>query len=319
MRSDPASSRENTISAAIGDKLGTASPQEILSGVRVLQLLHQNRDIDILVRKSYQRSRVPLLPHAVIEAILHSTRDLLDQAPEEAGPGLDVYLTELTAHIFENSAKPLVAHPSTTVDEYVALFTGDHLRWEAVGNLFAVASRALTATPANDTLFSGGSNRLPDRSTLILQMAEASDCCLILCARVSSANELLVALQVNDVMLKTQQYGDSSKKWDPISPLIKRRRELVKSELTRNLPYLRLPGMETARRPLRHRLLHRSSQAKRGRRQGCERLSRLSRAVETGLLCSRLLRGQVPRYLSGTAAAAQLPTLQAGSAAGPER
>jgi hypothetical protein len=140
-----------------------------------------------------------------LEAILRSVRDLLDRAPEA---GLDLYLKQLSTQIFANSFKPLVAHPSMTVDEYVALFTGDHLRWEAVGNIFAVAGRSLTATPANDTLFSG--NRLPARSTLVCQMAEASDRCLSFCDQVSSANELLVALQVNDVMLKTQQYGDSS-------------------------------------------------------------------------------------------------------------
>lgn len=186
----------------------SASPQDILSGVRVLEVLYQNREFDILVRESYRRSRVPLLPYALLETILGSIRDRLDQAPEA---GLDLYLKELSTRIFENSSKPLVTHPSMTVDEYVALFTGDHLRWEAVGNIFAVAGRSLTATPANDTLFSG--NRLPARSTLILQMAEASDRCLSFCAHVSSANELLVALQVNDVMLKTQQYGDSSMIW----------------------------------------------------------------------------------------------------------
>jgi hypothetical protein len=169
---------------------------------------------------------VPLLPYAVLEAILRSVRDLLDRAPEA---GLDLYLKQLSTQIFANSSKPLVAHPSMTVEDYVALFTGDHLRWEAVGNVFAVAGRSLTATPANDTLFSG--NRLPARSTLVSQMAEASDRCLSFCDQVSSANELLVALRVNDLMLKTQQYGDSSMIHCPL-PLLKRRGWVKNDELT---------------------------------------------------------------------------------------
>ncbi|KAK6209987.1 C6 transcription factor [Colletotrichum tabaci] len=95
-----------------------------------------------------------------------------------------------------------------TAEEYVSLFTGERLRWEAVGNVFAVAGRALVATPGDDPLFI--ESNLPAHSTLLSQISEASDICLSFCTRASCSNELLVSLQVNDLMLKTQQHGDSS-------------------------------------------------------------------------------------------------------------
>ncbi|RYP35283.1 hypothetical protein DL767_003871 [Monosporascus sp. MG133] len=94
-----------------------------------------------------------------------------------------------------------------TVDDYVSLFIDANLRWEAVGNIFAVAGRSLMATLVNDALLDDG---LTTRESLLSQISEAINLCLSLCNHVSCSNELLVSLQVNDVMLKTLQFGDSS-------------------------------------------------------------------------------------------------------------
>lgn len=175
------------------------------SGARVLQLLYQHPVCDALVRQSYQRSRVPLLPFRILEDILQSIRQLLDGTPDV---GTDRYLGELAAQISRNSSHPLVPHRSMSVDEYISMFTGANLRWEAVGNIFAVAGRSLMATPVNDPLFLG--HPLPARESLLSQLADATNLCLSICNSVASSNELLVSFQVNDIMLKTQQYGDSS-------------------------------------------------------------------------------------------------------------
>lgn len=224
------------------------SPIDVQSGQKVLQLLFDHRGCDILVRQSYQRSRVPLIPYKILEDVLQSTRQLLDQAP---ATGVEGYLGELSAKIFENSSHPLGSNQSTTVNEYISLFTGSKLRWEAVGNIFAVAGRSLMATADNDALFQG--DRLPNRTSLLCQMAEGSDRCLSFCSPVSCANELLVSLQVNDVMLKTQQYGDSSMVAEPSS-------DSKKTQLTLTF---RLPSMAATWRSGLHGLLCRSSPARR--------------------------------------------------------
>ncbi|KAH6723311.1 putative C6 transcription factor [Leptodontidium sp. MPI-SDFR-AT-0119] len=178
---------------------------DVLSGVRVLKLLYVHRICDSLVRESYRRSRVPLLPYKVVGDILRSIHDVLTQC---ATDGSDRHLSELSTQIFENSSQPLDPHQSMTVEEYISLFTGSQLRWEAIGNVFAVAGRAIIASPDNDPIFV--ENGAPGRANLLSQIAEASDLCLSFCARESCSNELLVSLQVNDLMLKTQQHGDSS-------------------------------------------------------------------------------------------------------------
>ncbi|KAI1342750.1 hypothetical protein F5Y15DRAFT_267477 [Xylariaceae sp. FL0016] len=178
---------------------------DVHSGRRVLELLYHNGALDTLVFRSSQRSRVPLLPHRVLDAILQSVHRLLDRVPTT---DIDQYLNELSAQISQNSAQALHVGPSTTVEEYILSFTGSSLRWEALGNVFAVAGRSLVATPVNEAVFPEDISI--DRSTLLSQIAEATDICLSFCETPSCSNELLVSLQVNNVMLKTQQYGDSS-------------------------------------------------------------------------------------------------------------
>lgn len=171
----------------------------------MLQLLYHQKLCDTLVRQSCERSRVPILPYKVLDRILGTIRQLLDQIPMHE---CERHLGDLSARIFKNCSHPLAPQKSMTVAEYVSSFTGNNSRWEAIGNIFAVAGRSLMATPDNHLLFMG--DGISTKETILAQVADASNICLSLCDQVFCSNELLISLQVNDVMLKTQQYGDSS-------------------------------------------------------------------------------------------------------------
>ncbi|KXJ91755.1 hypothetical protein Micbo1qcDRAFT_174786 [Microdochium bolleyi] len=180
--------------------------KDIASGVKVLKLLHSHRVYESLIQESQQRCRGPLLHHKVLDDIMQAICKVLDEA---ASNGLEQTLAKVSARKFDNTSRPLVPRKSMAVQEYVSLFTEDLLRWEATGNVLAVAGRALVATPDNDTLLK--ENQLPDRAHLLSRIAEACSFCLSWCTQSSCSNELTISLQVNDLMFKTQQRGDSIK------------------------------------------------------------------------------------------------------------
>lgn len=66
------------------------------------------------------------------------------------------------------------------------------------------------STPDSDPDFTQAAPDSEAKDRLRAQIVEASGICLGFCDQASSVNELLGFYQYNDVMLRTQQYGDSS-------------------------------------------------------------------------------------------------------------
>lgn len=181
-------------------------PRRVQSGVEVLGLLYNLTIFDILIRIYYERSRVAVMPHRVIDSIVSSIRR---EFSSFSAHETEDRLHGLSIRIHHNSSKPLVSYRSMTVEEYCSSFTGENSRWEAVASIFAVAGMALMATPDNDPVLTQGSV-VHVKDTLVAQIAEAVNICLSFCHQAASGNELLAFLQYNDLMRKTQQYGDSS-------------------------------------------------------------------------------------------------------------
>lgn len=182
----------------------SVEPERAQSGADVLLFLYNLTVRQKLIDKFYSRSWNAVVPKIVLDVILTSVQEIFNGLnPNDPMP----QLRNLATQIFQNSSRAMTAHQSMTVTEYCASFTGRNLRWEALGNIFSVCGQQLVITPDNDPEISEDS-RVKDR--LLEQVLQASTICLNFCDQASSANELLAYLQYNDVMLRTQQYGDSS-------------------------------------------------------------------------------------------------------------
>ena len=174
------------------------------TGAQILRFLRDRPECDALAREARLRSRLPTLPYPLVDRMVSLTRRLLEKTPAS---GID----DLSARIFDNTSRQLTADKSTTVEEYMQSFNGDNVRWEVIGIVMSAAARALTTTMENDLLaLHSFAHELQDRETLIAQLGDITGMCIDFCNTASSSNFLLVALLINDVMLKTQQYGDSS-------------------------------------------------------------------------------------------------------------
>ncbi|KAJ5760855.1 hypothetical protein N7520_008011 [Penicillium odoratum] len=196
----------------------SVEPERVQSGADVLLFLYNLDFRQKLVDKFYSRLWHSVVPKIVLDAILHSIQDIFHGFdPNNLMPQLQ----NLATQIFQNSSRAMKIYASMTVKEYCDSFTGRNLRWEALANIFSVCGQQLMITPDNDPEVSQGSEDPRVKDRLLEQVIWASTVCLSFCDQASSANELLAYLQYNDVVLRTQQYGDSSyQAWRRLGDLV---------------------------------------------------------------------------------------------------
>ncbi|KAE8355181.1 hypothetical protein BDV28DRAFT_55721 [Aspergillus coremiiformis] len=193
-------------------------PDRLRAGIELLKLLYDFPIYDVLIRKFYTRKGIIVVPITIVEAIIESIRNTFDGL--DIGSDIDAQFQALVYQISQNTSRPLSPHGSMTVHEYYASFTGKNLRWEALGVVLSGSGISLMSTSDNDPDLVQAAPSSEARERLRAQIVEASSICLGFCDQASSINELLGFAQYNDVMLKTQHYGDSSyQAWRRLSDL----------------------------------------------------------------------------------------------------
>ncbi|KAJ5132444.1 hypothetical protein N7448_006602 [Penicillium atrosanguineum] len=196
----------------------SVDPDRVQSGAEILLLLYSLNDRRQLIERYYRSSWGAVVPKMIMDAILGSIAEIFDGInPNDPKPQLQ----DLSTRIFQNSSRALKTHQSMTVQEYCNSFIGLNFRWEALGSILTMCGQQLVITPDNDPEFSHESDDPGAKDRLLEQVTVASSVCLSFCDQASSANELLAFLQYTDVMLRTQQYGDSSyQAWRRLGDLV---------------------------------------------------------------------------------------------------
>ncbi|KAK5998049.1 hypothetical protein PT974_00419 [Cladobotryum mycophilum] len=190
-----------------GSQMHSVDAERLQAASNVLRLLYDSPAYDSLIRRYYQRTWVTITPNKIIESVLCSMRLIFDGFDPDNN---NTQFQDFANQMFYNSSRSLTTRGSMTVEEYCASFTGRYFRWEALGNVFAVAGLSLMPTPDNDPTFVKKAADPQAKEELLAQVLEASGICLSFCDQAASSNELLGFFQYNDLMLRTQQYGDSS-------------------------------------------------------------------------------------------------------------
>ncbi|KAF4760534.1 hypothetical protein N7455_002161 [Penicillium solitum] len=192
-------------------------PDRLQSGVDVLRFLYNLTVWDMLIARFYVRTWGNIVPKRIMDELLRSVRDIFDGFSSDP----TAQLQDLANRIFQNTSRPMRTHKSMSVEEYCSSFTGRNLRWEALGSILTLCGMQLVITLDNDPEIMQGSDDPRAKDQLLEQVTVISTICLGFCDQTSSANELLAMLQFNDVMLRTQQYGDSSyQAWRRLGDLV---------------------------------------------------------------------------------------------------
>lgn len=125
-------------------------------------------------------------------------------------PRTNERLLIMSREICHNAMKPLPASSSTK--EWTESFSGHNLRWEIVGNLFAIFAHSVMTVPAWDPLFAtnkdGGEWNKRQHGE---RSRECADACLALCNNVDSVNDFVIALMSTAYILQSLYEGDTSK------------------------------------------------------------------------------------------------------------
>ena len=195
-------------STVTGTPVRAVDPDRLRAGVELLKLIYDLPIYDVLVRKLYSKKAMVVVPMIIIDAIIESLRSTFDSL--DLGSDIEAQFQALVYQISQNTSRPLTTHRSMSVHEYCASFSGKSLRWESLGIVLSISGISLMSTSDNDPDLVQVAPSSEARERLRAQIVEASGICLNFCDQASSINELLGFTQYNDVMLKTQHFGDTS-------------------------------------------------------------------------------------------------------------
>ncbi|KAE8377294.1 hypothetical protein BDV26DRAFT_293376 [Aspergillus bertholletiae] len=195
-------------STVTGSSVRAVDPDRLRVGVELLKMIYDFPIYDVLVWKLYAKKAIVVVPIVISEAIIESIRSTFDSL--DIGSDMETQFQELIYQISHNTSRPLTSHRSMTVAEYCASFSGKNLRWESLAVVLSISGISLMSTSDNDPDLVQAAPSSEARERLRAQIVEASSICLNFCDQASSINELLGLAQYNDVMLKTQHYGDTS-------------------------------------------------------------------------------------------------------------
>ena len=186
--SGPAGIRDDEPDVSRSLQLGSWILQN-LQYVSIIQSL-----VDIYVRTSQVSPTATLIPMKAVETLQHLASE-------------DV--NALAQKITRNTQKPLQVPPKMHASTFSTLFTGDNLRWEFLGLVFAWAALSLSMSLLNEK----GSATTPDgisKTSFAQLLTACSDACITLCRQNTHTNDILSWCLYENLILLTFQHGEAS-------------------------------------------------------------------------------------------------------------
>lgn len=113
--------------------------------------------------------------------------------------------------LFMNGAKPMKFDASMTFQRYHTLFSGENLRWEAIGMFFTAVGLSCCIMLAADNTVDFPRTGTVDKRALAQRMLEASDASITFCEQTGNLNDVGMWLISENFLLMSLVIGDSSK------------------------------------------------------------------------------------------------------------
>ena len=183
---------------------------QIAKGVVCLQVIEDLPLFELLMEQWRNPSPLSVMNHLIIPCLRSLKTELYDKLLN-AEPGLwGQMLTHYSKLLFKNSLKPIVTSRNSTIEQYAEQFTGENLRWEAVGIFFtSVGLAACTITNLKAT--KPGVSSLEQRQRLAKRMLEAADVCLSFFEEIGQLSDAETWFATESAHLSTLVEGDASK------------------------------------------------------------------------------------------------------------
>ena len=189
---------------------GHARPDrtQIESGNKLIGLLHPFSLFEELLHRLFLANHTFTVASPFFLGALPSVREVLER---ESNPKDEKENDLLSLKICENTFRPMHVPASITASNFHTLFTGQNLRWEFIGFVFALAGRCASIKPAHSTIFVNDDGEAIGRNRFVHEMMIASRTCIAMCRQNGeTVNDVLIWLLYENLVFSTQHYGDSS-------------------------------------------------------------------------------------------------------------
>lgn len=197
------------------ERCNLENQQHIDQGIRILHRFPSRVNCDRLLGRYFAVADV-MLPEPTIRYCHESIWSTYGSYLEE--PRTDERLSVMSTELCKNAMCPLPA--SSSNQAWTASFSGRNLRWEIVGNLFAIFGLTVMTVADWELLFA--CNKDGDQWNKKQSGEESRECaeaCLSLCNDVDSINDFVIALMSATIYLQSFHEGDTSKSlpWKMVS------------------------------------------------------------------------------------------------------
>lgn len=95
-------------------------------------------------------------------------------------------------------------------DEFYSLFTGENLRWEFVGFIFALAGNSVRCRYDETQILDLGNGEEMDAHTFCKEMVLASNACIEICRQYEHVNDLVIWMYKSHLYLGSEVLGETS-------------------------------------------------------------------------------------------------------------
>ena len=183
--------------------------EHVSQGVRILKRFPERPLCDQLLNRYFDECDV-LIPEQVVCHVHESIWSTYGECLSAVTGTNHERLSEMSTQLCKTAMAPL--KPSTTSNEWLESFMGRHLRWEIIGNLFAIFGLAIMTYSDWDPLFASANESTPyTKRQYGSAMRECAEACLALCNDVDAVNDFVVSLMTTAYCLQSFYEGDASK------------------------------------------------------------------------------------------------------------
>jgi hypothetical protein len=154
----------------------------------------------------YARGRFTTIPAPLVLEPLRLLQEHVDKNSwNQEGNWKDIY-DRITAA----TSQPLEFSGDTTAREFCALFTGENLRWEFIGLVFALAGGSIQRQYKGSHILDLGNGEEIDADTFAQEMVLAANACIEICRQNGHVNDLIIWMRQAYYLFGTCVLGENS-------------------------------------------------------------------------------------------------------------
>ncbi|OKL61728.1 hypothetical protein UA08_03061 [Talaromyces atroroseus] len=156
----------------------------------------------------YQRGRFTIIPAPLVLDSLSLVQEHVEKnAWNQEGNWKDIY-----ERITATTSQPLEFSSDTSAEEFYSLYTGENLRWEFVGFMFALAGGSVQRRYKGNHVLDLGNGEEMVADTFTKEMVLATNACMEICRQLGHVNDLMIWMRHTYCLVGSEVLGETSER-----------------------------------------------------------------------------------------------------------